>query len=79
MIAFRGQIHFKVYSPDKPDRYGIKAYELNDSQNGYCCQFSLYTGKTEEAPSRNGKTNDLVMNLMEPYLNKGFTLFVDNY
>ena len=79
MIPFRGQIHFRVYNKDKPHKYGMKAYELCDSSNGYCSQFELYVGKGIAEPSQYGKTYDLVMGMLEPFLNKGYTLFTDNY
>ena len=64
MIPFRGKVHFKVYNPDKPDKYGVKSYQLCDSSNGYCCRFEIYTGVNQEPPSAKGKTYDLVMRLM---------------
>ncbi|XP_022802105.1 piggyBac transposable element-derived protein 4-like [Stylophora pistillata] len=79
MIPFRGKVHFKVYNPDKPDKYGVKSYQLCDSSNGYCCRFEIYTGVNPEPPSAKGKTYDLVMRLMQPYLNVGRCLYVDNY
>ena len=79
MIPFRGKVHFKVYNPDKPDKYGVKSYQLCDSSNGYCCRFEIYTGVNQEPPSAKGKTYDLVMRLMQPYLNVGRCLYVDNY
>ncbi|CAH1239258.1 PGBD4 [Branchiostoma lanceolatum] len=78
MVPFRGNIHFRTYNPDKPDKYGLKAYQLCDSQNGYCCQFQLYGGKGKE-PSAKGMTHDIVSQLVEPYLQKGHTLYCDNY
>lgn len=44
MIPFRGRVHFKVYNPDKPDKYGVKSYQLCDSENGFCRRFELYIG-----------------------------------
>ena len=79
VIPFRGKVHFKVYNPDKPDKYGVKSYQLCDSSNGYCCRFEIYTGVNQEPPSAKGKTYDLVMRLMQPYLNVGRCLYVDNY
>ena len=78
MIPFRGKVHFKVYDLDKPNKHGVKSYQLCDSSNGYCCMFEIYTGVTGP-PSVKGKTCDLVMRLMQPYLNVGGCLFVDNY
>ena len=79
MIPFRGKVHMRVYAPDKPDKYGLKSYELCDSENAYCCVFRLYTGKTEQAVSKHGRTYDLVMSLMHDYLRKGHILYIDNY
>ena len=44
MIPYRGKIYFKCYMPDKPDKYGLKAFELCDGDTGYCNNFVLYTG-----------------------------------
>ena len=79
MIPFRGKVHFKVYNSDKPDKYSVKSYQLCDSSNGYCCRFEIYTGVNQEPPSAKGKTYNLVMRLMQPYLNVGRCLYIDNY
>ena len=65
VIPFRGKVHFKVYNPDKPDKCGVKSYQLCDSSNGYCCRFEIYTGVNQEPPSAKGKTYNLVMRLMD--------------
>ncbi|XP_068680139.1 piggyBac transposable element-derived protein 4-like [Montipora foliosa] len=75
MIPLRGKVHFKVYNPDKPDKYGVKSYQLCDSCNGYCCKFEIYTGGNQDPPSAKGKTYDLVMRLMQPYLNARHCLY----
>ena len=79
MIPFRGKVHFKVYNPDKPKKYGVKSYQLCDSNNGYCCMFEIYTGVNPDPPSAKDKMYDLVMRLMQPYLNVGSCLYADNY
>ena len=78
MIPFRGKVYFKVYSPDKPDKYGVKSYQLCDSGNGFCCRFEIYTSVSTDPPNGKGKTYGLVMRLIQPYLNVGRCLFVDN-
>ena len=78
-IPFKRHIHFKVYNPNKPDKYGIKTFKLCDSTNAYCCYFDMYVGETNEPVSNYGKTYDLVMRLLECYKNQGHTLFMDNY
>jgi len=78
MIAWRGNLSFRVYMPDKPDKFGVKLFMLCDSSNGYCPRFEIYHG-TSTQPSEKGKIYDLVMRLMDPYLGKGHKLYVDNY
>ena len=78
MIAWRGNLSFKVYNPDKPDEFGVKVYEICDSGNGYCYQFEIYTGKQHQV-SKHGATYDIVMRLMAPLLNQGYRLYIDNY
>lgn len=62
MIAWRGNLSFRVYMPNKPDKFGVKLFMLCDSSNGYCSQLELYHG-TSENPSQKGKIYDLVMRL----------------
>ena len=61
------------------DQYGVELYQLCDSSNGYCCMFEIYTSVNPDPPSAKGKTYDLVLRLMQPYLNVGRCLYVDNY
>jgi len=46
MIAWKGWITFKVYTPNKPDRYGIKVYLVSESRSDYICNLEVYTGKS---------------------------------
>jgi hypothetical protein len=74
MIPWRGNLSFRVYSPDKPVKYGIKAYMVSDSSNGYVSKFKLYIGKSFTGPSFNGVKYDLVLDMMRgigPSLNSG--------
>ena len=44
---WKGRLHFKVYNPNKPAKFGIKLYQVNDSSNGYTIAFDIYTGKND--------------------------------
>jgi hypothetical protein len=35
MIPFNGRVHFKVFNPDKPTKWGIKEYILCDAVKSY--------------------------------------------
>lgn len=78
MIAWRGNLSFRVYMPNKPDKFGVKLFMLCDSSNGYCSRFEMYHG-SQENQSDKGKIYDLVMRLITPYLGRGHKLYVDNY
>lgn len=54
MVAWRGHLSFRVYMPDKPDKFGVKLFMLCDSSNGYCSQLKLYHG-TSKIHRRRGR------------------------
>ena len=35
MIGFKGRLNFIQYMPEKPTKWGMKAYVLADSRTGY--------------------------------------------
>ncbi|XP_069184253.1 piggyBac transposable element-derived protein 4-like [Procambarus clarkii] len=71
-MSWRGRLSFKVYNPNKPDKYGVKLYMLAEVGTGYIIDFEVYSGV--------GKTTvETVMGLMRPLLNKGYHLYMDNY
>ncbi|XP_069176205.1 piggyBac transposable element-derived protein 4-like [Procambarus clarkii] len=71
-MAWHGRLSFKVYNPNKPDKYGVKFYMLAEGTSGYIYKFDVYCGI--------GKTTvETVMGLMAPLVNKGYHLYMDNY
>jgi hypothetical protein len=57
-----------------------KIYKICESESGYCLGFDIYTGKKPNEATEGMPTSEaVVMNLMEPYLDKGHTVFVDNW
>lgn len=54
-----------------------RVYALCDSKNGYCLNFSIDPGKTIK--KGNDYLYNLVLNLMEPYLNNLHILYTDSY
>jgi len=82
LLLFKGRLSFKQYIPAKRSRFGIKTYVLCDCKTGYVLDSIIYTGSeshvTENAEEI-GKTGNIVLTLLKPYLGKGHTLYVDNY
>lgn len=44
MIGFCGRFRAKQYIPNKPTKYGVKAFTLADSLNGYILDILVYKG-----------------------------------
>lgn len=84
LLLFRGRVFFRQYIPSKRHRFGIKFFLLCDCETGYILDFLVYTGastnvKEFDGVNNIGKSGNIVLTLLEPYLNKGHTLFVDNW
>ncbi|XP_068714167.1 piggyBac transposable element-derived protein 4-like [Montipora foliosa] len=66
------------FIPSKPGRFGIKAFTLAESTSGYVLGSKVYTGK-EAGVVQKDLGKKAVTSLMEPFLGKGYYLFMDNY
>ncbi|XP_068754290.1 piggyBac transposable element-derived protein 4-like [Montipora capricornis] len=78
LIKFKGKVHFRQFIPIKPGRFGIKAFTLAESTSGYVLNSKIYTGK-ENNEVQKDLGRKAVMSVMQPYLDKGFYAFMDNY
>ena len=68
MIGFKGRLAFLQYMPNKPHKWGMKAWVLADAANGYTWGWQLYTGK-ESVPSVLGLSHRVVLELLDdPHL-----------
>ena len=83
MVGFRGRFGARQYMPQKPTKWGIKAFTTADSTNGYMLNILVYTGAET---LRNSATQEslpqparIVMHLVEPYLHKGHHVFAEWY
>lgn len=61
MRRFRGRVHFCMYIPSKPTKWGIKVWSINvwclrDSVTGFCINWKVYTGaKAKDAATGLGQ------------------------
>lgn len=78
LTLWKGGVSFRQFIKTKAARFGIKTYELCESVTGYIWSFFIYTGK-EHVPTRLLKSTQTVVRLIEPLLNKGYSLFMNNY
>lgn len=78
LLLFRGRLSFRQYIKTKAAKYGIKFYELTTS-DGYVLMFLIYQGKDSTSNELGSKTEKLVLTLLDPFLNKGHHVFMDNF
>ena len=84
MVGFRGRFAAKQYMPKKLTKWGVKAFMMADSSNGYLLNILLYTGREtlREASSEFSglpQPAQVVMHAIGPYLDRGHHLFTDRY
>ena len=79
IIPFKGRTSLIQYMPAKPYKWGLKAWGLADVKTGYMCNWKLYLGKEVGAKRDIGVAHEVVLNLAEPYFDKGHVNFMDNF
>lgn len=75
MVPFRGRIIFRQYNKQKRHKYGIKVFKLC-SIPGYTHRLMVYGGKNDESITT---PTNVVMRLCEDFVDKGHTLYTDNW
>ncbi|XP_013139283.1 PREDICTED: piggyBac transposable element-derived protein 4-like isoform X2 [Papilio polytes] len=82
LLLWKGRLSWKQCIRSKAARFGIKSYDLCEAATGYVLNTMIYTGKNSSLPTIYGfqsSTEKIVIHLFNSYLNKGFSLFMDNY
>lgn len=79
LLLHRRRLMFRQYMQLKKARYGIKFFELC-SPDGFVLNMEMYKAKREETQvGPTSKINSSVFRLMGSFLDKGLTIFMDNY
>lgn len=78
MVLWRGRLIFRQYIKNKKHKYGIKLYELCES-SGMVMKIRVYRGKSEKPPPGTLHSTEVVLDLMEGYLEKGHVIYADNF
>lgn len=81
LVLFKGRLLFKQFIKSKSHRFGIKLFLLCDCETGYILDFIVYTGEQTEIELYQdlGVSGSVVTTLIQPYLDKGHSLFTDNW
>lgn len=76
MIPFRGQLSFRQYVKGKRHKFGIKLFKICLT-GGYTYTAKIYCGK--EKVDGQPVAQKVVMEMLNPLLDSGRTLFIDNW
>lgn len=78
LVPWRGRLIFRQYIPNKAHKYGVKLFKLCSSE-GYTWASKIYSGKSEMFDKNYGLAAKVCEDLSQGLLNKGRTLYVDNF
>ena len=79
MVKSKARSSFRQYIRNKPTKWGFKFWVIADP-TGYTLDFNLYVGKRRTIPlSGHGLSYDVVMELIKPFCDQGYLLFMDNF
>ncbi|XP_046380083.2 piggyBac transposable element-derived protein 3-like [Haliotis rufescens] len=81
MVGFKGRHHLVQYMANKKaHRLGVKLWILAEAGTGYTHQVRIYKGRNLGGPPpKEALGHSVVMDLMEPHLDKGHHIICDNY
>ncbi|GFW98377.1 piggyBac transposable element-derived protein 4 [Trichonephila clavipes] len=82
LIAYKGRLSWKQYIPQKRARFGIKLFQLCESESGYIWNSLIYTGKGtafNENYNDYGLSTKSVLTLIHELKGKGYCLSTDNF
>nr|CAI5870253.1 unnamed protein product [Callosobruchus analis] len=78
--AFRGKCSFRVYIPNKPNKYGLKVFALVDAKTFYTCNLEVYVGTQPAGPyAVSNSASSVVERLVEPLRNSKRSITCDNW
>ena len=85
LTPFRGHCHWRMYIPNKPAKYGLKLFMLNDSRTGYCLNSIPYLGRANRnllnMPANQLQGEFFTLELLKPNLidTPGRAVCLDNW
>jgi len=78
MCKFKGRNAMKQYMKAKIIKWGYRIWKLCDASSAYTLNLDVYTGATE-GKSEKGIAYDVVMKMVDQYLNKNHVVVMDNF
>ena len=80
VVKWKGRSKYKMYNPNKPEKYHLKTFGLCDSITGYTFNLLIYFGKDTSYAGEldKGQSEKIFHFLMQP-LGTGHHIFADRY
>ncbi|CAK1581385.1 unnamed protein product [Parnassius mnemosyne] len=78
LVGFRGRCPFRMYIPNKPNKYGLKLVMMADSSTKYMCNATPYMGKNMNRGNE-PLANYFVKELSKPYYGSNRNITTDNW
>ena len=78
-FSCKARCRFMQYMADKPDKFGIKFWFLVDVDSKYVSNGIPYFGKDNLRPANESLPENVIMQLMDPYLKKGRNITTDSF
>ena len=78
MMLLKDRLVFRQYIKNKRHNYGVKFFELC-TDDGLVFKIQICSGTKFTDTESLEQTGSIVLHLMEPYLNKDYNLFTDNW
>ncbi|CAG5035422.1 unnamed protein product [Parnassius apollo] len=78
LVLWRGRLIFRQYIKNKSQKYGIKLYILTDA-NGIILKQIVYAGAGDPIVGGVNHSSKVVLQLLHDFLNKGYSVFMDNF
>ena len=81
LLLWKGRLSWKQYIPNKRSRFGIKSFELCDSNTSYLWNFIIYSGRETDldADRTHAQGTKVVMRLANDLLGVGRCCVTDNF
>lgn len=80
LLGFRGRCSFKIYIPNKPNKYGIKVFSVVDARTFYTHNLEIYVGVQPDGPFKlSNSTFDVTERMVRHLSGSGRNVTMDRW
>ena len=81
LLGFRGRVLFRMYMPDKPNKYGVKIFMAADGETHYMLFAVPYLGKGScpDLPPHMNQGHYFTLEVLQHLMQAGRTICLDNW